>query len=117
MIQLLLLKTLFNYISNFLKMSLLERDFEDAVVSEMDGERLLRLWKFKFLHFKEARRIKYALEAFNFVSDQMALLSCSEAHHQLWNRGFNWRGGIGNNIPLDLMVEHNNNIVKELIAN
>ncbi len=106
----------FNYFSNFLKTSLLERDFEDAV-SEMDGERLLRLWKFKFLHFKETRRTKYALEAFCFVADQMALLSCSEAHRQLWNRGFNMRGGIGNNIPLDLMVEHNNNIVKELIAN
>ena len=47
----------------------------------------------------------------------MALLSCSEAHRQLWKRSFNLRGGIGNNIPVDLMVEHNNNIVKELIAN
>ena len=47
----------------------------------------------------------------------MALLSCTEAHCQLWNRGLNFHGGIGNNIPLDLMVEHYNNIVKELIAN
>ena len=45
----------FNYYSKFLKMGLLKRNFQDAV-SEMDGERLLRLWKFKLLYFKEAGR-------------------------------------------------------------
>ena len=49
-----------------MKMALLERDFQDAV-HEMDGPRLLRLWKFKMLHFKEAGRSKYALEACMYV--------------------------------------------------
>ena len=58
----------FNYSSNFMNLALLERDFQDAV-HEMDGPRLLRLWKFKMLHFKEAGRSKYALEALLFQAD------------------------------------------------
>ena len=42
---------IFNYYSNFMKMALLERNFQDAV-GEMDGERLYRLWKFKMLHLR-----------------------------------------------------------------
>ena len=99
-----------------MKMALLERNFQDAV-GEMDGERLYRLWEYKMLHFKEAGRTKYGLKAFYFVADQLSLLSPHEAHCQLWNRGFNLRGGAGNNVPLDLMVEHNNNTIKELIFN
>ena len=51
----------FTYSCNFMTMALLERDFQDAV-HEMDGPRLLRIWKFKMLHFKDAGRTKYALE-------------------------------------------------------
>jgi hypothetical protein len=32
-------------------------------------------------------------------------------------KGFNLKGGARNNIPLDLMVEHNNNYAKEMICN
>ena len=78
---------------------------------------VLRLWKFKFLHFRDAGRTKYALETFHFQADQLALLSPHESRRQLWNRGFNLHGGIGKNIPLDLMVEHNNHYVKEMISN
>ena len=42
---------IFNYYSNFMKMALLERNFQDTV-GEMDGERLYRLWKFKMLHLR-----------------------------------------------------------------
>ena len=106
----------FNYSCNLMKMALLERNFQDAV-HEMDGPRLLRLWKFKMLHFKAAGRTKYALEALLFQADQLALLSPWDAYRQLWNRSFNLRGGIGKNIPLDLMVEHNNNFIKEMVRN
>ena len=105
-----------NYYSNFMKMRLLERNFQETA-AEMDGERLLRLWKFKFLHFRDAGRTKYALEAFHFQAAQLALLSPHESHKQLWNRGFNLHGGIGKNIPLDMMAERNNQYVKEMISN
>lgn len=106
----------FNYSTNLMTMALLERDFQDAV-REMDGARLLRLWKLKMLYFKSAGRSKYALEAPLFQADQLALLSPWDAYRQLWNRGFNLSGGAGNNIALDLMVEHNNLFIKEMIGN
>ena len=102
----------FNYSCNFMKMALLERNFQDSVC-EMDGPRLLRIWKFKMLHFKEAGRTKYALEAFLFQADQLALLSPWDAYRQLWNRTFSLHGGFGRNIPLDLMLEHNNNFIRD----
>ena len=110
----LLLRTIYLITTHFMKMALLERNFQDAI-EEMNGERLYRLWKFKMLYFKKAGKTKYGLEAFYFVADQLSLLSPHEAHRQLWNRGFNLRGGAGNNVPLDLMVEHNSNAIKELI--
>ena len=99
-----------------MKMALLERNFQDSV-HQIDEPRLLRIWKFKMLHFKEAGRTKYALEAFLFQADQLALLSSWNAYRQLWNRTFNLHGGFGRNIPLDLMVEHNNYFIKEMIRN
>ena len=60
---------------------------------------------------------RYGLEAFYFVADQLSLLSPHETHRPLWNRGFNLRGDAGNNVPLDLIVEHNNNTIKDLIFN
>ena len=95
-------------------MALIEKDFKDAT-REMDGQRLFRLWKMKMLYFKNSGRSKYALEGLYFQADQYALLSPQEAHRQIWNRGFNTKGGQGNNIPLDLMVEHQNNYVKDLV--
>ena len=67
------------------------------------------------LYFKEAGRHKYAREALCFQADQYALLGPCEAYRQLWNRGFNTHGGEGNNIPLDLMLEHCNNYLKDMI--
>ena len=104
----------FDYSCNFMKMALLERNFQDSV-HEMNGPRLLRIWKFKMLYFKGTGRTKYALDAFLFQADQLALLSPWDAYRQLWNTKFNLHGGFGRNIPLDLMVEHNNSFIKEMI--
>lgn len=106
----------FCYASNFMEMALVERNFRDAW-AEMDGPRLFRLWKLKMLYFKQSGHHKYALEGFLFQADQYALLSPMDAHRQLWERAFNLKGGAGNNIPLDLMVEHSNNYAKEMIHN
>ena len=67
------------------------------------------------LYFKVAGRTKYAREAPCFKADQYALLSSHEAFRQIWNRGFSTHGGQGNNIPLDLMLEHYNNYLKNMI--
>ena len=58
---------------------------------------------------------KYALEAFYFLADQLALLIARMKPIGIYGRGFKLRGGRGNNIRLDLMVEHNNKFVKEMI--
>ena len=96
-------------------MALIEKDFKDAS-REMDGPRLFRLWKLKMLFFKDAGRTKYALEGLYFQADQYAVLSAQQAYRQLWNRGFNTKGEKGNNIALDLMVEHRNNYLKDMVS-
>lgn len=99
------LDTVFNYHSRLLKLSLLERDFQDSS-REGDGERTCRLWKYKMLHFKKARRHKYALEALKLQFDLQALLSPRDAYRVKWNRTVNTAGGEGKNIALDLNCEH-----------
>ncbi|XP_077051742.1 uncharacterized protein LOC143701950 [Siphateles boraxobius] len=72
----------FNYHSAFLKMGLLERDFLDSV-REGDGKRTCRLWKFKMLHFKDAQRHKYSLEALKLQFDIQAMQSPRVAHRMM----------------------------------
>lgn len=97
--------TVFNYHSGLLKLSLLERNFQDSV-REGDGQRTCRLWKYKMLHFKKAGRHKYALEALKLQFDLQALLSPRDAYRVKWNRTVNTAGGEGKNIALDLNCEH-----------
>lgn len=68
------------------------------------------------LYFKQAGLFKYALEGFHMQAQQYATLSAQEAHRLRYNRGFNLKGGLGKNIPLDLMVEHVNNDIKDLLS-
>ena len=105
----------FNYATTLLKMGLLKADFDDAI-REMEGDRIFRCWKMMMLYFKQAGRHKYALEAFHLQAQQYATLSAQEAYRLRYNRGFNLKGGAGNNIPLDLMVEHVNNQIKDILS-
>ena len=105
-----------NYASGLMKMALLKRNFDDAI-KEMDGPRLFRCWKYMILYFKEGGRSKYALEGLYLQAAQHCLLSPEEAYRLMWNRCFNLHGGQGRNIPLDRMVEHNNNQIKEILHN
>ncbi|XP_051528311.1 uncharacterized protein LOC127425964 isoform X1 [Myxocyprinus asiaticus] len=95
----------FNYHSAFLKMGLLEHDFQDSV-REGDGKRTCHLGKFKMLHFKEAQRYKYSLEALKLQFDLQALQSPRVGHRMMWNRTVNVTGGAGKNVALDLNCEH-----------
>lgn len=84
---------------------------------EGDGERVYRCWKLFLPHFLAANRRKYALEALRLQMQVQAVTSPHLAHHILWDRFVNTRGGIGRNIPCDLHNEHVNKLVKQIITN
>ena len=94
---------------------LLYMNLTDAI-AEGDGDRIIRCWKFLLLHFYSDRgSTKYAVEALFLQFQQQALLTPRQAYRQRWNRSVNNRGGRGKNVPLDLEVEHGNNLLKEAL--
>ena len=94
-------------------MGLLAWDLEDAI-REGDGERIVRLWKFLLLQFKQAGRTKYALEALSLLCNISIALSEKQAHDWKWNRTCNPHGRLGRNKPLDLHMEHMNRSFKDI---
>jgi len=75
-------------------------EFNDAI-REGDGLRILHCWKYFLLHFKEANRKNYAIEAFNLLAQYHVVLSPRMAMQLLWNRTINTHGRPGKNIPCD----------------
>lgn len=106
----------FNYHCSMMNMSLLLRNFIDAG-REGDGLRILRCIKFFLLHFRQdgSGSTKYALELLYHLFQVTALLTPREAERLTWNRTVNMKGGAGNNVFLDLNLEHDNHSVKELL--
>ena len=104
--------------SSFTEVGLLLKNFYDAV-SEGDGMRVIRCWKFMLPYLKEdeAGSRKYALEAFYLLAQVHSLLTPQAAHRLIWNRFFKSKPGSGGNIPLDLALEHYNILIKVLIRN
>lgn len=101
-----------NYSSKLLGMGLLAWDFEDAV-REGDGERILRLWKFLLLLFKQAGKTKYSIEAARLLCCVHVTLSEQKAYELMWNRTCSTHGGLGSTKSLDLALEHLNRDFKE----
>ena len=66
-----------SYMSNVLGMGLLAWDMEDAI-RKGDGERMIRLWKFLLLLFKQAG--KYSLEAMHLLFNATVALSKKRSH-------------------------------------
>ena len=89
-------------------------EFRDAC-AEGDGERVYRCWRLLLPHFKTSGRSKYCLEALRLQLQVKALLSPQLAHQVQWNRFVNTRGGLGNNIQMDLYNEHIVRLVKKII--
>ena len=58
---------------------------------------------------------KYCLEALYIGCQIHALLSPKDAHSLIWNRFHKSKSSQGGNIPLDLMLEHYNNVMKNVI--
>lgn len=109
---------MFSYQSSFLEIGLLVKNFYDAI-SEGDGQRVVRCWKFMLQYLKQdgARSRKYALEALYLQCQVNSLLSPQAAHRLVWNRFLKSKSGAGGNIPLDLALEHFYRIVKILMKN
>ena len=85
--------------------------------AEGDGERVFQCWRLCLPHFIIANCRKYALEALRLKFQVKAVLSPHLAHHILWDRFINTKGGMGKNIPCDLHNKHVNKLLKEVIAN
>ena len=104
---------MFNYQTSLLDIGLILLNFFDAV-SEGDGKRVFRCWKFMLLYLKNdgSRSRKYALEGLYLICQFHAILSPRDANRLIWNRFHKGKYGMGGNIPLDLALEHYNNTIK-----
>ena len=97
-------------------MALLLRNFNDAC-HEGEGARLGRCIKFFLLYFfQDGRgRTKYALEALHLMFQLNATLTPRDAERVMWNRTVNNIGGLGNNVAMDLDLEHDNHLLKDML--
>ena len=109
---------MYNYQLALLEVGMLVQNFYDAI-SEGDGERIVRCWKFFLPYLRNDGKgsSKYALEAFFMMCQVNALLTPRAAHELKWNRFCKNKNGAGGNIPLDLALEHHNKLIKTLMQN
>ena len=107
---------IYDYHCGFMNMALLLRNFMDAI-KEGDGERIIRCIKMFLLHFKQdgSGSTKYALEALFHLFQLFALLSARLAERLKWNRTVNNKGCLGCNVAMDLALEHDNHLIKDMI--
>ncbi len=107
---------IYNHQIALLEYGLLVKNFLDSI-SNGDGERFFRCWKFALLYMKAdgRRSSKYALESMYLICQRYYLLSEQAAHRRVWNRFAKNKNGCGGNIPLDLALEHFNRILKNVI--
>ena len=109
---------MFSYQCSLLDIGMVIKNFFDAV-SEGDGLRVVRSWKYmlQYLRHDGASSRKYALEALYLLFQIYAILPERAAHDLIWNRFNKSKLGQGGNIPLDLALEHYNNLLKSVIRN
>lgn len=109
---------IYNYNCAFLEDGLFFLNFLDAV-SEGDGLRIMRQYKYLLMSFRAdgQQSSKYALECLYQSFLVNSLLCRRDAERFVWNTSVNTFGGKGNNIALDLDMEHSNRFVKQAIRN
>ena len=106
---------MYNYQMALLEYGMVIINFLDAI-SEGDGARVIRNWKFLLLYFQHDKGSqKYSLEALYLMFQVYALLSPKAAHHIVWNRFAKRKHSLGGNIPLDLALEFLNRIFKDAV--
>ncbi len=103
------------YAANFLRTFLLLADMKDAVAAG-NGDHLLIIRKQLLVHFfGTAGFNELAIEMLINILQCEVLLSKAEAHRCKWGATVNWKGGIGNNIEIDLFQEDRNSEMKKLV--
>ncbi len=106
---------MYNYQRALLEYGMVIINFLDAI-SEGDGARVIRNWKFLLLYFQHDKGSqKYSLEALYLMFQVYALLSPKAAHHIVWNRFSKRKHSLGGNISLDLALEFLNRIFKDAV--
>ena len=105
----------YNYATALLKFGMIVFNFDDAV-KEGDVERILRCWQFMMQIFRAYKHTKCSFVALQLFFFSTCLLSERLSHLLKWNRTVNNNnGGKGQNISLDLRLEHLNNLLKEML--
>ena len=102
-----------NYSSAVLNGGLLLLELRDGI-REGDGEWALRVWKFMLLYWRNARYTQYSYEAICRLN-AVATSTPQLAHEVQWCRFVKTKGGLGNNIPVDLCMEHLNRFLKDCL--
>lgn len=79
--------------------------------------RILRCIKFFLLNFRQdgSGSTKYGKESLYHLFQVYAMLTPRKAERLTWNCTVNTKGGAGNNVFLDLDLEHDNHYVTELL--
>ena len=105
---------MFNHRCSFLEYGMLILNFFDAI-KEGDGKRTFRCWKFQLPYLRnDLGSTKHALEALGMICQVYALLPPKHAHELVWNRTALLKSGLRHNIPLDLLLEFFNRLLKEV---
>ena len=102
------------YAIQLLSQGLFYLELSDCI-SEGDGERILRCWRYLLPIFFSSGRTNYANEALNMIFQHDYALSPRHAQQLLWSRCINVHGRMGRNVPGDLEMEHLNRTLKECI--
>lgn len=106
---------MYNYQKSLMKYGMLIMNIRDAI-SEGDGSRVVRCWKFLLLYLKHDNGSqKYSLEVLYMMFQIHALLSPRSAHQLIWNRFTKLKHGHAGHISLDLNLEFYNRTVKQAI--
>ncbi|CAB3986254.1 Hypothetical predicted protein [Paramuricea clavata] len=106
---------MYNYQKALLNYGMVILNFFDAI-SEGDGTRIIRNWKFLLLYLHHDKgSYKYALEGLYLLFQINALLSPKAAHQLTWNRFSKRKNTMGGNIPLDLALEFINRVFKDVV--
>lgn len=106
----------FTYSTELLSYGLLYNEYSDAV-REGDGPRVLRIWRYLMLIFKQHRRKNYSIESLHVLSQYHFFLSERQRQQLLWSRFVNTHGLPVHNIALDLHMEHLNRVCKSAVGN
>jgi len=105
--------SVYEYAIDFLTIGLLWHGFHDSI-RHGDGNRIVTYWKFLTVLFKEEGHFNYAKEGFSLVA-QSLLFSPRKAAELKWCRTVNTHGRVGQNVPVDLHMEHLNANLKSML--